>query len=433
MKKSNVSNIKNKITMQESGKSFEIINENIVLNEQKFMKDDIISSNKKCIFISRIDQKKLLLIIVAMFWFAQYVYIPYQTPYLLSIGVATSLAGTVVGAYGLSQLLFRMPVGLMADKKGRHKPFIMIGVISAGLASLFRIFIPNGIGFLIASLFSGLASAMWISFMVLYSNYFKNNELQKSTGTIIAANNIGIFIGFMAGTIFYDSMGMKFLCALSTLISILATMLSLLIREPKIDFKPVALGELIKVYLDKRLILFSLFSLIQQGILMSTCMSFTTQVAKQLGASGLEIGICSIIYILFAVLSSYFAASKFAIKYGGKLWIPIVFLCLLIYCIAIPNLSSVEQIYIAQVLAGITTGVLFSFCTSEAMKNVPPQKKSTAMGYYQAIYAIGMTLMPILTGAIADSTSMKFGFYLLGIMSLIGALGSIIFYRLKNK
>ena len=302
MKESNISNIKNKITMQENEKNFKIIDKNIVLNEQTFMKDDIISSNKKCICISEIDQKKLLLLIVAMFWFAQYVYIPYQTPYLLSIGVATSFVGTVIGAYGLSQLLFRMPIGLMADKKGRHKPFIMIGVISAGLASLFRIFMPNAIGFLIANLFSGLASAMWISFMVLYSNYFNNNELQKSTGTIIAANNIGIFIGFIAGTIFYDNMGITFLCALSTLTSILAIILSLFIIEPKTDFKPLSISELIKVYLDKRLILFSLFCLIQQGVLMSTCMSFTTQVAKQLGASGLEIGICSIIYILFAVL-----------------------------------------------------------------------------------------------------------------------------------
>ena len=60
-----------------------------------------------------------LLAVVVLFWFAQYVYIPYQTPFLTGKGVAAWMIGTVVGAYGVTQMIFRLPVGVMADWAGR--------------------------------------------------------------------------------------------------------------------------------------------------------------------------------------------------------------------------------------------------------------------------------------------------------------------------
>ncbi|WP_446898321.1 MFS transporter [Clostridium sp. LBM24168] len=378
------------------------------------------------------SQKRILLIIVVMFWFSQYVYIPYQTPYLLSIGVATSFVGIVVGAYGLSQMLLRMPIGIMADRKGHHKLFIIIGACSSGLASLFRIFIPNGIGFLLGSLLSGLASAMWISFMVLYSNYFKKEDIQKSMGTIIGANNIGILVGFVVGSMFYDKLGMNFLCILSLVAAFPSTAIGFFIKEPKTDFKPLPVRKLITVYTDKRLIGFSLLALIQQGILMSTAMSFTNQIAKQLGASGFQIGINSIIYILAAVITSYFSASKLAAKQGAKFWIPTVLICICIYCIIVPNTSSVLHIYFAQILIAMSTGILFSFCTSESMKNVDQKKKSTAMGYFQAIYGLGMTIIPIFTGIIVNNYNMSLAYYLMAFISFVGFLSSFYWYKFKN-
>lgn len=377
-------------------------------------------------------QKRILLVIVVMFWFSQYVYMPYQTPYLLSIGVAANFIGVVVGAYGLSQMILRMPIGIMADMRGRHKFFIIIGTGSSGLASLFRIFMPNGIGFLLGSLFSGLASAMWISFMVLYSNYFKKDEMQKSMGTIIAANNIGVLVGFVAGSMFYDRFGMNVLCILSVVAALPSTILAFFIKEPDINFTPVPVKKLITVYLDKRLIGFSLLTLIQQGILMATVMSFTNQIVKQLGASGFQIGMNSIIYIVAAVISSYFSASKLALKRGPKFWIPLVLVCICIYCLVVPNSSSITHIYFAQILMAMSTGILFSFSTSEAMKNVPQNKKSTAMGCFQAIYAVGMTIIPALTGIISHNYNMNTAYYFMGAVSIIGFIGAIYFYKFSN-
>lgn len=347
--------------------------------------------------------------------------------------MAPSLIGIVVGAYGFSQLILRMPAGLMADRRGKHKLFIMLGILSTGIASVLRIFLPNELGFLIGNLFSGFASAMWISFMILYFSYFPKDKLQKASGMIVGANNFGILAGFVAGTLLYEHFGMKLLCMLSCLAAIPAFILSLFIKESHTDFKAPSVMELIQVYADKRLIIFSLLALIQQGVQISTSMSFTTRVAQSRGASSVQIGICSIIYILVAVISSYFSASDVAQKRGAPFWVPAILICLTAYCLLIPNLPTVEWIYAAQILSGLSTGILFSFCTSEAMKHIPKEKASTAMGFYQAIYAIGMTTFPILTGAVIGEFNICSAFYCLAGIAAVGFAGSMIFYfRLKK-
>ncbi len=374
-------------------------------------------------------QKNILWIIVVFFWYAQYVYIPYQTVYLYAAGVAANFIGIIVGVYGLAQLVFRMPVGLIADKINLHKTFILLGVLAAGAASLFRVCLPAGPGFLAGNLLSGFASAMWISFMVLYFSYFTKENRQKASGLIVAANNIGILLGFVTSTVLYGRFGMRLLCGLSVAAAAVAFLLSCFIREPATPKKAPSVRDLVRVCADRRLIVFSILALIQQGIQLSTSMSFTAQVAKQKGADNVQIGLCSIIYILTAVLSSYFAATESARHCGTRFWIPAILICLAAYCVLVPNLPSVEWICAAQVLSGLSTGILFSYCTSEAMVNVPKQKASTAMGFYQAVYAVGMTVFPALTGKIANVSSIGAAFYVLSGIALSGVVLSLLFYR----
>lgn len=96
------------------------------------------------------------LAMVSLFWFAQYVYFPYQTIFLTARGADSAFTGKIVGAYGISQLILRFPIGLCADSVGRHKYFIMAGALASRTASVFRVFWCNGAGFLVANLFSGL-------------------------------------------------------------------------------------------------------------------------------------------------------------------------------------------------------------------------------------------------------------------------------------
>lgn len=377
-------------------------------------------------------QKNLILVITVLFWFAQYVYVPFQTPYLLTMQVSSSMIGLIIGVYGFSQMALRMPIGIMADKNGRHKLFIIIGVASSALASIFRIVLAPDIGFFIGNILSGLASAMWISFMVLFASYFSAQQMQKAMGLIIAGNNLGILSGFVVSTLLYNSFGMNFLCALSVASGIPAILLSLLINEQNRDKTSLPVKSLIKVYMDKRLIFFSILILVQQGVLMATCMSFTAQIAHEINASDIQIGMLSIVYIISAVLASYFAASNFVQRSGAKFWLPVILLVLAIYCFAVPNITSPNLLIDIQILAGLSTGIVFSFCASEAMKNVPAAKRSTAMGYFQAIYAIGMTAFPIVAGIIAQNSGLSVAFYIEGIITVVATVATLAFYKINR-
>ena len=82
-----------------------------------------------------------------------YVYIPYQTTYLKVIGTASNQIGIIVGAYGISQMLLRFPVGVLADRQNYHKVFILTGGGAAAIASVFRIFLNDSLGFFIGKHF----------------------------------------------------------------------------------------------------------------------------------------------------------------------------------------------------------------------------------------------------------------------------------------
>lgn len=377
-------------------------------------------------------EEMIFLISISFFWFAQYVYIPYQTIYLTSINVGTSFIGIIVGAYGISQMLLRLPVGLSADIVKKHKYFIMIGGLSSGMASLFRVLIPNGVGFLIANLLSGLASAMWISFMVFYTGHFSGEEQQSATARIVMFNNIGMLMGFIASTLLYNSISMKGLCTLSVCGGVMTFLLSLSIKEEVPEKSTHKVGELISVCSNKRLLLFSFIALIQQGVQLTTSMSFTNQVLGDLGASNMIIGISSIIYMISSVVFSALS-SRNTFKGAPRVLIPTVLVIIATYCILVPTVNSIPIIMLLQILPGTSSGILFSCATSEAMKEVKPFQKSTAMGFFQAFYAIGMTTFPMLTGKLATNYSMSTGFFVLAGIAIFGCLVAVCFYKAERR
>lgn len=374
------------------------------------------------------NKSRNLFLAVIFFWFAQYVYIPFQTPYLTSIGTEAGMVGMVIGAYGISQMLLRMPVGILADCRNRHKQFIITGGIASGLASVFRVVFQDGTGFFIANLFSGLASAMWISFMVLYMSFFPSGQ-QKATSRLILANNLGMLAGFVTSTLFYERLGMQMICAFGICAGLCCALLAGRLPEGEETMPDVRVKDLVSVVFSRRLILFSLLALVQQGVQMSTTMSFTTQIIKDLGASTVTLGMSSIIYMLSAVWWAKFASTDLCARLSPRTWIGLVFCTTAAYCLLVPASSSILLICLLQILPGMATGILFSFLTSEAMKGVPGEKRSTAMGFFQAVYALGMTVFPIICGRIAGAASMRTAYLFLAAACLTAAAAACGFCR----
>lgn len=377
----------------------------------------------------------LFLLSVILFWFAQYVYIPHQVNFLESTYTSASLVGLVIAAYGISQMLLRIPIGFLADFYSINKPFIFIGSLGAGLASCFRIFWPNGHGFFIANLFSGLASATWISFMVFYIVGNSHQEIVKKTSNIIMAMNIGMLSAFIFSSGLYDLLGMKGMTIASFLAGILSFICILSLGQFKTTLSPTNrshknLKYILSILFNKRLLFFSFITLIQQGVQMTTTMSYSNQIIKDLGASEYLVGISSVIYMSASVIFSWIAKSKYLSRINPIKPILFSLMCLVIYLVIFSVVESVSLALLLQILPGITTGLCFTYLNSEALKGVDLPRKSTATGAFQAIYAIGMTLFPIFVSSVAEQTDLQTSY--LYLVVLVGiSIGLLLVYEMK--
>ncbi|MGO0804885.1 MFS transporter, partial [Clostridioides difficile] len=94
-----------------------------------------------------------------------------------------------------------------------------------------------------------------------------------------------------------------------------------------------------------------------------------------------------------------------------------------------PTIKNINIIFVLQVLPGISTGILLSYLTSESMKNVPKHQKSTAMGFFQAIYAIGMSVFPMIVVKISEYTSIQYGYFILAIIAILASILSYTYYK----
>lgn len=187
--------------------------------------------------------------------------------------------------------------------------------------------------------------------------------------------------------------------------------------------------DLLSICTNKRLIFFSTLAMIQQGIQNTTAMAFTTTYLKELGASADFIGYSSVFYMFIAVASAYFASTKLSEYFGPRFFIPVVFVLTAIYCIWIPFTENIYLIFSLQAFPGLSTGILLSYLTSESMIEVPVEKSSTAMGLFQSVYSIGLSIFPIISGALISQFNICVSYGFLSTTAIIGGLASIVYYK----
>lgn len=380
------------------------------------------------------SQTARLLLVIGLFWFTQYVYVPYTTPFLLAQKVSADFVGLVVGFYGAIPFFTRLFVGIFSDKIGYYKPMIIVGCASAAVASLIRLYLPTGMGFLIANIISGFSSSMWMCFILFHTKTLTKENLQKGMGYVLAACNGGILLGFFASATLYEHFGMFLMCLLSVSGGTISTIISLSLKEPpNNNINPPKVSELLHVAYNKRLWFFSVIGMIQQGILMGTAMSFSNEVAHSLGASAWQIGIMTMTMTASYTASNLLSSTHTAIKIGPGILMTLSQICMALYCVLMVTVDSVYALIPIQILLGTTAGFVFSWCSAEALSQIESYRRSTALGIFQSMFAIGMTAVPIVAGYLfAHTSSLNSAFFFQALLAIAGALATAIYYARRR-
>lgn len=378
-----------------------------------------------------------------LYWATLYIYVPILSPYLQDRGLSIGLIGFILGSYGLTQVITRLPLGMYSDVMSRRKPFLIAGMI-AGLISCIFFMLPGTWGGPLAGrLMAGLCAAAWVPFSVLYASYYPTNQTHQAMGTLSFLTVFGQLAG-MSASGWLASLGgwnYAFICGIG--IASIGIIVAFFIYEPnntpsfaKISSVAVTVKSsrprnqtvLSHVLRSSLLWKVSILSLLAHGILFITMFGFTPLQAVELGASEAQLTGIVVAFMIPHALVSLWSGRYLAPRFGTRTIVIIGFLSAAVFTAAIPFSSNLGWLAITQIFNGIAQALYFPLLLSLAIRNFLPTERATAMGLYQSVYSLGMFLGPYIAGGLNAYGGLKAGFLFGSCLGLIAAI-----FVFKNK
>ena len=340
-------------------------------------------------------------------WFSLYIYVPVLPIYSKDLGSSLQFIGIIVGSYAVGQILFRIPIGYLSDRLKSRKLFSVLSGIVSFLGSLYLFISNSPYDILIGRTITGVAAAGWVAISVYYSSFFPRNERFKSSTIILSSNMLSVFLGtFLSGYI-SDLISIKTCFLLSMVAAILSSILFLFSKEKPFDAKSqFSTIQFINLLRNKLLICLCLIGIFIQFITFSINFSYFPIYLNELSFSDSIVGNLVAFYTLASFIGTI--SSPRLIKRFG-LWKIFIYSAILIGLTTLitPLFENLFLLIFLRLIGGIGGGIIFSSCMSSIVRGFQENYQASAMGIFQAVYAIGMFLGPILSGVIGSSINLE--------------------------
>lgn len=370
-------------------------------------------------------------IVTLLFWASPYVYVPILSPYLEELGASYTIAGIVLGSYGLMQIILRLPFGITSDKLRRRKPFVLLGMLCATLSCV-SLASSETVGWALAGrILSGISASTWVAFTVMYAGYYRSNEATRAMGNISLLIASGQLAGMILSGLLVEWGGWLAPFATGGLFGFVGLLLAFLLKEPeeRLGGQPMRVGDLLPVMKERLLLKVSTLSILAHGILFITMFGFTPSYALSLGASKAELTWLSAAFMVPHALFAYLSGRYLAPRFGA--WnVVLTGLAMSALCSALtPLVADFRLLLATQALNGLFQGLHFPLLLGLAIERIDGDRRATAMGFYQAVYAIGMFAGPFVAGFLNETGGLRSGFYFAG---LLGAAAAALALRWKR-
>jgi predicted MFS family arabinose efflux permease len=385
-------------------------------------------------------RKNLFYAAVLLFWFAQYVYIPFLNPFMSGIGISAAVIGAIGGVYGVTQMALRVPLSIGASLVYSHKPVIIGGLVSVILSCSLPLFSHSWISFFMARAIAGVSSSTWISYTV-YQLEDAGEAANSRMGLIMACNTGGVCLSQVIGTIVYDSVGINGLFIIGALAAAVAV--ALILATPfnrRFDKggerKRFDSSAWIGVVKNKWLWICSALMSIGWWGMFSTNYGFTGVFgAEMLGASSVQLGLIAFVCQIASVTVSLIFGRLKGRKLPERALLIVAFVLFGVYCAVSPYCTSANALILLQILGGAAIAVPNVILFANAGRELSKEQQLFSMGIFQSVYSIGMTVGPFVSGLIVDAPGGGFApmFHSIAAVSCVGAVVALLFYREKVK
>ena len=363
-----------------------------------------------------------------LYWGALYVYSPILSVYAASLGASFTTVGVIVGAYGFVQMLLRIPVGIWSDRLGRRLPLLYAGHFFNLLGCLGLAFATNAAWLVLARGVFGISAATWVGFTVLYASYFPPNEAPKAMGVVSAINGISLTIFIGLGGQIAEIWGMASTFYVGAILAVLGIVTTIPVKEHQMPRKSATVRQIRSVMAHPIVITTALVSALNQYVIWATTFGFIPLYADGLGASKSALGIIGVIALLPYTLASL-VNHRVAGRLGENRALFVGIFVMAAMALVVPLINSLPLLAITQGISGVGRGMTYPLLMGLSIRQIPEQERATAMGVFQATYAIGMFLGPMTCGALADVFGLSGAFVVAGAISSVAALVALILLK----
>ena len=383
-------------------------------------------------------RRSILLFFAVLFfyWGALYLFVPTLPVHAQSLGASLSLVGIVVAFYGIPQFLLRIPIGVWFDSLNRHKPLVAAGTVMAAIGALGLGLAPTPWWLCAARAVTGIGAATWVTFTVYFAAYYPEGGAGRAIGIINFIQGITVVVVSAAGGAMAESWGFKTTCYIAAVLGLLAMGALLMTREPPIPrHEGSTWGAFPGVAAQPLLLIASLMAILLHFTTFSSTFSFISVFGAQIGASRTDLGIITMLSTGGAALTSLVAA-YLAERWGYSLTLLLGAVLTGLSLLVTPFMDRVLLLELSQFGGGLGRGIVGTISMTMAIEAVAPRQRATAMGFYQAVYAIGMLSGPLLSGYLADIQGLAAVFYLSAGLCLVIAVMAflpVLYHRGRAK
>lgn len=366
-----------------------------------------------------------------LFWFSIYTYVPILTPYVEALGGSVLFAGYVVGSYGFTQLFVRIPIGIWSDRLNSRKAFIL-GGIACGLISSLGFAMTDSVWLtLLWRALAGVAAGSWVAFTVLYAGYFRQDEAPKAMGVISFYTSVAQMIAAALGGLVADVWGWHaafYLGAAGGLVG-LATAAWIADQSSRSTGPAPEIRSLVRMGGEWPLLSVSLLAVLAQIVTFSTMFGFTPLYAAHIGASKADLGILTVLSTLPNAIAGYTSGTVIAKRFGERATAAGGFVVAALGTAAIPLSHTVGLLFLTQAVNGFGQGLTMPILMGLSIARVSPEKRATAMGFFQAIYSLGMFGGPVFVGWMGSHVGLPGGFASIAAVSALAAVLTLLWLR----
>jgi MFS family permease len=348
--------------------------------------------------------------VVFLLWLGQYVFLPTLPQYLQDRTGSLSAVGLVLSMYGLWQALTRLPLGVLIDRVGRRRLFLIAGLLISGAGTLLLGYGRSLFALLAGRSLTGLAMAAWVPMVVVFSGFFPPSAAVRATSilTLITALT-RIVATAVAGPL--DSWGGYTLPFVVGAAAAAAGALLLLVPLPlpaaERTREPLALRSLVALSTRRDVLVPSLLAAVNEYMIFGVSMGFLPLLARELGADALAVSRMATLHLVVFTGGNLLAANA-----GNRLPRPeaLVLATYPLFALGIAACAltrSVPVLFVVQAVLGLAHGIDYPTLMGLSIREVSGHSRTTAMGVHQSIYGVGIFVGPWACGLLADALGLR--------------------------